>query len=392
MLFKNHVECCLLSSYTIEMEPSQGVYSHKNGKMAASNDKKQTLELIMSWVSDQLHSNHVVPRVDDVVKYAYQTFGFKHLKRSDIAKRLRLHPAYLMNSSQKRQTKRHKRHRPIVANTLGVLHGDIGFYAVTRDYETPSTFRAGFLILKDVLSRYLYVAILKKTRKATSIIQALQSILDHHTATFGPNGHKIKSISFDRETSVMSHQVQQFLKDNHIGFHAFRYSASKSKMAENAIRLIRTDMKRLLIQHPNRRWWNMLETVVDNLNSKPITLNKKILNWRPKDVNKQNVNDFIKDLQKADPAHFFSQFEIAPRLVQFMYPVGSIVRPKLIVTSSAVIGEKRSEVNLESDSFVVQEHIPYVNARLEIGRAYRCFNTRTREEEIFDEYDLAESI
>jgi hypothetical protein len=62
------------------------------------------------------------------------------------------------------------------------------------------------------------------------------------------------------------------------------------------------------------------------------------------------------------------------------------------VTSSAVIGEKRSAVSVEQDSFIVAEHIAYVNARFEIGRAYRCINKRTREEEIFDENDIAESL
>jgi hypothetical protein len=69
-----------------------------------------------------------------------------------------------------------------------------------------------------------------------------------------------------------------------------------------------------------------------------------------------------------------------------------VVRPKLIVTSSAVIGEKRSALSVERDSFMVTEQIAYVNARFEIGRAYRCINTRTQEEEIFDEDDLAESV
>ena len=87
----------------------------------------------------------------------------------------------------------------------------------------------------------------------------------------------------------------------------------------------------------------------------------------------------------------FSQSEISPQLVKFKYPVGTVVRPKLLITSSAVIGEKRSEVNLEQDPFVVTQQLAYVNARNEVGRTYRCVNQRTRETEIFDENDLAES-
>ncbi len=115
------------------------------------------------------------------------------------------------------------------------------------------------------------------------------------------------------------------------------------------------------------------------------------MNWRPVDINKHNLADFLADLYKAVPVQFFAQFDIAPQLVSFKYPVGAVVRPKLLVTSSAVIGIKRSEVNLEQEAFVVLEQIAYVARNFKIGRAYRCRNLATREEELFDEWDLAES-
>lgn len=346
----------------------------------------------MEWVSEQHRSKFYVPRLSDVIKYAYTHFGFHQLSPLAISRQLRLHPAYHMNSSQKRTYHRGKRYRPILVNTLGTLHGDIGFFAVTRDYETPQRYRGGYLILKDVLSRFLYVAILNKNRSADAIIRGLQQILDKHKQHFGPDGHKIKSIAFDRETSVMSKKVQSFLQDNNISFHAFKYSASKSKMAENAIRLLRTDLKRLTQPKPGLYWWNLMEKVVNSLNQKELIINKKHLGWAPADINKNNLKQFLQDLNNADPAHYFGQFEVATHQVKFKYPVGSVVRPKLIVTSSAVIGEKRSEINLEKDPFLVVEHIAYVNAQLEAAPAYRCMNTETREEEIFDENDLAESL
>ncbi len=353
--------------------------------------REQELTVLMEWVTQQLENN-IVPRVDDVVKYAYLSLGYRQLTRSAIAKRLRLHPAYLMNSSQKRINHRWKRYRPIITNTLGNLHGDIGFFSVTREYETPARYRGGFLILKDVLSRFLYVAILHKNRNADSMIKAFQKIFMQHADAFGPDGHKIKSIAFDRETSVMSKKVQDFLAANNISFHPFKYSGSKSKMAENAIRLIRTDLKRLVAERKQKEWWKLMGDVVRQLNGKEIIINRKHLGWNALDVNKDNLNQFLQDLEKADPARYFGQFQIASHQVKFKFPVGTIVRPKLIVTSSAVIGEKRSEINLEKDPFVITEQIAYVNARLEGAPAYRCVNQRTREEEIFDEHDLAESI
>jgi hypothetical protein len=354
--------------------------------------RQQELDVLMEWVSDVINLKKNVPRLADVIKYAYLTLGFRQLSTSAIARRLRLHPAYHMNSLQKRSYHKGKRYRPIIVNTLGYLHGDIGFFSVTREYETPLKYRGGFLVLKDVLSRFLYVSILNKNRTADSIIRAFENIFKKHTEIFGPQGHKIKSIAFDRETSVMSKKVQNFLLDNNISFHAFKYSASKSKMAENAIRLIRTDMKRLTKPEKGFYWWNLMDDVVDGLNKKEIVINKKHLGWTPAEINTTNVHRFRQDLDNADPTHYFSQFEIARHQVKFKYSVGDIVRPKLIVTSSAVIGEKRSEVNLEKDPFLITEQIAYVNRQLEAAPAYRCINQHTREEEIFDEHDLAESF
>jgi len=369
-----------------------------NEKEIKIQQRQRQLEVLMEWVTERISSFSDVPRVDDVVQYAFSVLGYKDLKRSEIAKRLRLHPAYLMSSSQKRGPTRWKRYRPIIANTLGILHGDLGYFSVKREYETPVTFRAGFLVLKDVLSRFTYVVIMRRNKSAESMVRAFTEILQQHKQRFGPLAHKIKSIAFDQETSVMSRKVQDFLREKNIAFHAFKYTASKSKMAEGAIRLIRTTMARLLRQHPTKRWWQLLDNVVAILNSQPIRINGKALKktngdpWRPRDVTVETLSEFRRDLLKADPAQMFGQYDISPQLVNFKFPVGTIVRPTLLVTSSAVVGEKRSEISLEDDTFVITEQLAYTNARFEVGRAYRCVNRRTQQEDIFDERDLAESI
>ena len=373
--------------------------TNQDEKKEKKQQRQRELDVVMEWVSERIATFSDIPRVDDVVQHAYAILGYRDLKRSEIAKRLRLHPAYLMSSSQKRGPKRWKRYRPIIANTLGMLHGDLGYFSVKREYETPVTYRAGFLVLKDVLSRFTYVVILRRNKSAESMVRAFTDILQQHKQIYGPLAHNIKSIAFDQETSVMSRKVQEFLQENNIAFHAFKYTASKSKMAEGAIRLIRTTMARLLQQHPEKRWWQVLDNVVSILNSQPIRIHGKALRrsngesvWRPRDVTVETLSEFRRDLLKADPAQFFGQYDISPRLVNFKFPVGTVVRPTLLVTSSAVVGEKRSEVSLEQDSFVVTEQLAYVNARFEVGRAYRCVNRRNQQEEIFDERDLAESV
>ena len=91
------------------------------------------LDIVMEWVTERLSSKSEIPRLDDVIRYTYNTLGFKHLKPNQIARRLRLHPAYLMSSSQTRGRQRSRRYRPIVTNTLGMLHGDIGYFSIKRD-------------------------------------------------------------------------------------------------------------------------------------------------------------------------------------------------------------------------------------------------------------------
>ena len=372
--------------------------SQKEEKRRRHEDE---LETLMQWVTDRLSTKTDLPRVDDVVRHAYLNLGFRDLPRTLIARRLRLHPAYLMNSSQTRGRKRWRRYRPIITNALGMLHGDIGFFAVRRGYETPKRFRSGFLVLKDVLSRFTYVVTLRGDRTADSMVRALGTVLEQHREIFGAKGHRIKSLAFDREKSVMSNKFQSFLREQHISFHPFKFSASKSKFAEGAIKLIRVEMARLQIQDPTDRWWLAIHQVVNLLNQRPIVIRGQALSrpaagenvfWRPVDVYADTLYEFLGDLLKADPLRNVGQFEISSRLVKFKYSEGTVVRPKLLITSSAVIGEKRSEVNLEADPFVIFRQLAYANASHEVNRAYLCVNQTTGEAEIFDEDDLAESV
>ena len=358
--------------------------------MEKNAERDKQLQVVIDWVTSRLRYNDV-PRVTDVFEYAHQVLGFRTLKKKDIGAALRLHPAYLFNSSQQRQVKRWRKYRPIVTNALGQLHADLGFFSVVREYETPKTFRAGFLVAKDVLSRFTYAIILKGSKDADALVKAFFELNRQHKER---TGRGINSISFDKETSVMGKKVQTFLRDNNIDFHAFNLTSSKSKFAEGAIRLIRTEMKRLqrFDESGKFRWWNYLQVVVDNLNAQPIVVDGKTLKFAPRDVNEENLEDFRRALHKAAPAYFFSQFDIAPQLVKFKFSVGSFVRPKLIVTSSEVVGNKRSETNLEQDVFVVKSLHPFVTRRLTVGKAYKCENTRDSSIEVFDEHDLAETI
>lgn len=361
-------------------------------------EKEKQLKVILNWVNDLLR-NHQVPKFAQVIDHAYRELGYKNLKPSEIKKALKLLPPYEMTSVQQRKKQRGKRHRPMIVNTLGCLHADIGFYAVTREYETPVTYRAGFLVAKDTLSRYTYVSILRGSRTAESVEKGFQDILQQFRKQ--NNGEHVKSVSFDQERSIMGGKMQAFFKKKNISFHAFQNTASKSKMAEGAIRLIRNAIARNkanVLYNKEIRWWHLIHSAVDNLNSEPIAINGKYLlyidqsvqpYYTPKSVNSTNLNDFISKLQKAAPAYFFAQFGIDSRFVQFEFQVGDFVRPKLIITSSEVIGTKRSEVTLKNEIFIIQKQLPYVSRQLTIEKAYVCKSTKTGDLDVFDQDDLA---
>jgi len=350
---------------------------------------EKQLKILLDWVNDRLRYDDL-PRFNDVVDYAHNQLGFKNLKRSTIVKQLRLLPVFQDNARQQRRRLRSGKFRPIIIKQLGYLHSDIGFYSVRREFETPVSYRSGFLVAKDVLSGFIYVSILHKTRTAASMVKAFTDVMEQFEKRNG--GKKVRSISFDKERSVVGHTVQDFLARHNIAFHAFEMSASKSKLAEGAIRLLRSTVVQLqtLPQNEHKRWWTLLQKAADILNQRKIVVRGKTLPYTPASVTPANVYDFVRVLERADPVNLFSQFQIDSRWLQFKFNKGDVVKPKLISTSSAVIGVKRSEVTLESERYFITEQVPYMSRSFEILKGYRCQSiTDPSKIELFDEQEIA---
>ena len=360
------------------------------------SEKKQLvqkqLEQLMVWVTHQVEGNDP-PRFSDVLDQAHRVMHLTALNSSIIKKALRLHPAYQMNASQAFKHKRWNKLRPIIVHILGCLHGDIGFFPVTRDYETPVTYRSGFLVCKDILSRFTYISILKKTRDADSMIRAFQDIFEQFKMQ-NP-GLQVNSLAFDKETSVVGKKVQAFLKENNVSFHAFQNTSSKSKMAEGEIKIIRTTVSRLR-SNKEQRWWHLLQPAVDSLNRQPIRVHNKYIKqadgsfYTPALVNSLNLNHFIEQLQKAVPAYFFNQFMVNPDLIHFKFSEGDFVRQKLIASSSAVIGEKRSDTALGNTVFEITKKLAYISKALTAEPLYLVRNIKNSKDiEAFDEQEIA---
>jgi hypothetical protein len=340
---------------------------------------------VVDWLNEQLRYNNV-PRLVDIKRYVHQE-GIP-LTNKQVAQLVRLQPQYKRNMPQQRMASRSRAYRPVVVSELGHLHADIGYFSINSRYETPVTYRAGYLIAKDILSRQIYATPLLKNKTADSLISGFKKIFEQQKQYHV--GSPIRSIAFDKEASVMSKKVQTFFKSQNITFHAFNLSSSKAKFAEGAIRQVREVMKRLLERGNKKdRWWNLLPVVVNILNNQEVIVNKKALGYTPNQVTAQNVEDFKKKLQKAVPAYYFAQFDIAPSLVSFDFQVGALVRAKLIATSSDVLGNKRSEMNLTDQVFVVEKRVPYITRKMTVGKAYKCRDIKSGDIEIFQEDEIA---
>ena len=359
-----------------------------------SKKKKQAAELqqLMDWVTRQVRGNDP-PKFSDVVDYAHRVLKLKGLSSRTIRAELRLHPAYLMNAPQSLRKQGWNKRRPIIENRLGVLHGDIGFFPLEKEFETPKTFQSGFLVCKDVLSRFTYVSILKKNRDAKSMVKAFEDVFKQFEIQ--NKGLTVVSLAFDKERSVMSNIVQNFLKKNQVEFIPFSNTSSKAKMAEGEINIIRSAMSRVRF-NKEQRWWHLLRPAVNSLNRQPIVVHNQYLlqpngnYYTPSNVTSENLNHFRQQLQKAVPAYFFNQFMLNPDLIKYAFKVGDLVRQKLVASSSAVIGEKRSDKALGNKIFQIVKLLGYVSKTLSPEPLYLVENIKNRnEKEAFDEDEIA---
>ena len=359
------------------------------------SEKQQAgLKALLAWVGERVRAGDP-PRVGDMLEHArLEKLG--RIDRKKLNQALLVDPVYAFNLHQQKKRLSSRGYRPVVSTNLGYLHCDLGFFPKSRHFETPVTFRSGYLVAKDVSSRFVYLVPLRKNRKADSIVSALKTLLAMHQAA--GHLHRILGISFDQERSVVGKVVQAYLREKRIKFTAFRNSKSKAKFAEGAIRLVRTLVARLEQKNKSgkksgegpapRRWWNLLGEVAAILNRQEIVVGGKRTGFAPADINSDNYGDFLSALYKAAPAYAAAQFSVDPRHSNFKFSVGDFVRAKLIVTSSAAIGEKRSETNLTDSCFKILKAYPFVTRRLGLGNEYLCVDTKTGEEEKFQETDL----
>jgi hypothetical protein len=79
-----------------------------------------------------------------------------------------------------------------------------------------------------------------------------------------------------------------------------------------------------------------------------------------------------------------------PKLIKYAFQVGDLVRQKLVASSSAAIGEKRSDTALGNKIFKVVKLLAYVSKALSPEPLYLVENIKNpKEKEAFDEDEIA---
>jgi len=347
------------------------------------------MEKVDEFISENLKKGDV-PRVQDVWEFVKK--NKLPVKKNTLLDAIYLNPIYSENVHKERDKKRFGKQRPIVSNTLGFLHADIGYYPVVREYTTPPSFQNGFFVAKDILSKYIYVELMREGKTTKNLIRVVGKLLLDHGKVH-PD-YKIKSISFDMEKGMIASKMQAFLKSKGIQFFYFQKSVTKASVAENGIKILRTEVDRLrkyyLKAHQkNYKWWDLLSEAAKSLNTKKIIVSGKEMTYRPIDITPKNVNKFINQVQKAEPGIYFSQFNYPRGIVKFKFQVGNIVRPKLISTSTKVIGVKTSSLNLDPERFQILNQIPFVSTHNKSNQLYKVISLDTGNIRTFMEEQIA---
>lgn len=346
--------------------------------------------MLFDWLVAGLKSQTVV-RLADALAWTRQHLPAKKkhaLTRQEVSDVMRSVGAFQHSMHQQRAVKRYRKWRPVLASSLGSLHGDIAYFPMSPHYHTPLKYRAGCLVMVDVLSRLVYLTPLHFSKDAHQMTRAFERVFAKHALRCS---HPIRSISFDQERTVMGKQLQNLLRANHIHFVKFSQTSSKAKLSENTIHRLRAILAKLNAQNkPEKPWWVLLDAAEAVLNNQPVTIDGNIIDssLSPINIDESNVDKFIQLIYKHAPAYYFSQFSIDPSQVNFKFNLGDLVKAKLLVTSSKVIGEKRSAQRLGESVFKVIDRQPVVYRNLSLGQVYVCQDILTGQVEHFDEHDI----
>ena len=318
---------------------------------------------LKTWITQQL-SAFSTPRVSDIVLQG-KRLG---LKAKQVRALLQATvPEYRETTSKIYQSQ--KKSRIYNTRELGYLACDIAFFGKIKPElsRLSQTYLAGCLVSRDILSRHVIAVPLgPRGRSAESIRDAFLRLFEKHEKT---RDCRIRGILFDGEKGVSSLIVKAMLQSRRISLHIFTYSKVKSAHAEGLVKQLRASFQRIRLTGSERQWHQTVDFVVDAMNAQKLIINDKRMSFSANEITKKTVGKFLSELERLNPVYLFSHFSIDTDMLDFRYEVGSHVALKQKAISSAAL-EKRSEIAVDSEEWVIVKRVAYFSMRMKIVLSY----------------------
>lgn len=218
-------------------------------------------------------------------------------------------------------------------NRVVVYGKDVQFQADLVDMTAYSKENDGIKFLLtciDVFSKYAWVRPLKN-KTGVEVTKAFASILKENRIP--------QKLQTDKDTEFFNKHFQQLLKKYNI-HHFATASDVKASCVEHFHRTFRSKMGRFLTAINSKRYYDILQDLIDGYNASY----HKSIKMRPLDVNKENETDVFNNLygklRKGTPV--------------FKYKIGDVVR----VSKVRNVFSKGYEQNYTEEFFTIAACIP----------------------------------
>jgi hypothetical protein len=317
---------------------------------------------LRTWLRHQLAA-FSTPRVSDIVlqgkRLGLRAKQVRALLQANV-------PEYRITTSKIYQSE--KRSRIYNTRELGVLACDISFFGKIQPElaRLGVAYKAACLVARDILNRYVYAVPLRAGRSKESIRDAFLELFDSHSRT---RDYPIRAILFDRESGVNSLLVKAMLASKRISLHLYEYSKVKSAMAEGLIKQLRASFERIRLSGSDREWHQMIRFVVEAMNAQKLVVNGKQMSFSANDITKKTLGKFLTELEKLNPVYLFSHYSIDTDMLDFKFEEGAYVALKQKALSTDV-HEKRSEIAVDSEEWIVVRKVAYFSMRMNIVLSY----------------------
>jgi transposase InsO family protein len=186
------------------------------------------------------------------------------------------------------------------------------------DYANKESLNSGYkyaLIFLDLLSRYVWIRILKR-KTPEEVIIACKSV-------FG-EGRKPKLIYSDRGSEFKNFKLARYLKGKNIKQY-FTHNVEKSSPVERVIRTIKSRLSRAMHAQGTDSWYLTIPDIVANYNN----TKHSSTSYKPALVNEGNYREVLKKLYydiptkeikiKTKPSKRYNE-------VKYAFPINSTVR------------------------------------------------------------------